>query len=135
MLNASLIVDSFSSAFFLRLAHERHQLSATQSLRTPIREPTEDNSLPVVTSWVGDEKWKIPKKLWDKDSCVYINPTILYDFGASPLQVVAIPKIVPLFLGSYTSSEAGGTQFFLLDVKPTSSYTRNYLATARHGLV
>ena len=56
-------------------------------------------------------------------------------YTASPLQVVAIPKTVALFLGSYTIVEAGGRQFFLLDVKPTSSYTRNYLATARHGLV
>lgn len=56
-------------------------------------------------------------------------------YTASPLQVIAIPKIIPSFLGSYVIVEAGGRQFFLLDVKPTSSYTRNYLATARHGLV
>lgn len=56
-------------------------------------------------------------------------------YTASPLQVTAIPETVPLFLGSYTIVEAGGRQFFLLDVKPTSSYTINYLATTRYGLV
>lgn len=106
------------------------RFSAIQGPPTPIREPTEDNHLPVVTNWVGEEKWKIPKELWDRDSCLHKSY-----YTASPQQVIAIPKTVPLFLGSYTIVEAGGRQFFLLDVEPTSSYTRNYLATARHGLV
>lgn len=37
---------------------------------------------------------------------------------ASPLQVIDIPKIVPLFLSSYTTAETGGKQLFLLDVEP-----------------
>lgn len=38
-------------------------------------------------------------------------------YVASPLEVTDIPKTVPLFLGFYTTVEAGGKQLFLLDVE------------------
>lgn len=38
-------------------------------------------------------------------------------YVASPLEVIDIPKTVPMFLGFYTTVEAGGKQLFLLDVE------------------
>lgn len=60
-------------------------------------------------------------------------------YTACPLQVTDIPKTVPLFLGFYTTVEAGGKQLFLLDVEPTAqltgtSDTVSWNAQSRHYL-
>lgn len=81
----------------------------------PVREPAEGNSLPVVTSWVRDKKWKIPKELWDKASYLYTNPTTLLLHCKSFLKLSLVP-----WLFFYKTVEAGGKQLFLLNVEPTA---------------
>lgn len=62
---------------FLCFLAKRYQCSATGAPQFQSESLQKVNSLPVVTSWVRDEKWKIPKELWGEDSCLYTNPTTL----------------------------------------------------------